>query len=122
MHALQMLFGLTDREMAVFDGKNWRLQHPIQGGPHNPSIPLSILGSAFIQGCDVIAMNCENAHHAEFEGDEYYKTEVRPKLEDGSAAHASIYVWQDSARHAACHACPYLRVWGQSVQTCMPLS
>ena len=38
---------------------------------------------------------------AEFEGDEYYKTEVRPRLEDGSAAHASIYVWQDSERQAA---------------------
>ena len=45
---------------------------------------------------------------AEFEGDEYYKTEVRPRLEDGSAAHASIYVWQDSARHAAGHSHPCL--------------
>ena len=37
---------------------------------------------------------------AEFEGDEYYKTEVKPQLEDGSALKTSIYVWQESARRA----------------------
>lgn len=38
--------------------------------------------------------------HAEFEGDEYYKTEVKPTLADGSTVDASVYVWQDSARYA----------------------
>lgn len=36
---------------------------------------------------------------SEFEGDEYYKADAKPVLEDGVAAHTSIYVWQESARH-----------------------
>jgi hypothetical protein len=36
---------------------------------------------------------------AEFEGDEYYKTEVKPLLKNGEAADTSIYVWQESARY-----------------------
>ncbi|BDA40600.1 AIG2-like protein D [Coccomyxa sp. Obi] len=35
----------------------------------------------------------------EFEGEEYYKADAVPILDDGTQVEASVYVWQDSARH-----------------------
>lgn len=38
---------------------------------------------------------------AEFEGDEYYKRDVKPLLENGDEPETNIYLWQESARHAS---------------------
>lgn len=51
---------------------------------------------------------------AEFEGDEYYKASVRPKLEDdGSSVDTSVYLWQDRSRceqqHLGCACMLYSR-------------
>ena len=55
-----------------------------------------VLWFSFTMPCGVSHFLCG----PEFEGDEYYKTDVRPALEDGSQVNASVYVWQDSARYA----------------------
>jgi len=41
---------------------------------------------------------CLLPNSAEFEGDEYYKQDAIPTLDDGTQVKASVYVWQDSAR------------------------
>ena len=83
----QVLFDLTPREMEIFDGD---LQ----------SLPICCVLPRMPNCCSnqssVIALSCP----PEFEGDEYYKAEVRPMLEDGGALDTSIYVWQESARYA----------------------
>ena len=83
----QVLFDLTPREMEIFDGN---LQ----------SLPMCCLLPHMPNRCSIrssfMALSCP----PEFEGDEYYKADTRPLLEDGGALETSIYVWQESARYA----------------------
>ncbi|EIE26750.1 AIG2-like protein [Coccomyxa subellipsoidea C-169] len=53
-----------------------------------------------VNGLVLYGLNCEEMEvFDEFEGEEYYKTDATPILADGSQVDASVYVWQDSARH-----------------------
>jgi hypothetical protein len=94
---LQVLLGLNPDEMNVFDGKSvvhMKVSELSYSRKVHESIRVVIFQKSAPQE------NFRVFPPAEFEGPEYYKTNVSPILADGSQVDASVYVWQDSERCA----------------------